>query len=51
LPMILMSGYSREELEQTIPDQMLMYFLNKEEMSPLLLELSIRHAVNASSSM
>jgi len=49
LPMILMSGYSREELEQTIPDKMLMYFLNKEEMSSLLLELSIRHAINASS--
>lgn len=51
LPMVLMSGYSREELEQTIPDHLLMYFLNKAELSPLLLELSVRHAINASSAM
>ncbi len=51
LPIVLMSGYSREELEQTIPDHLLMYFLNKAELSPLLLELSVRHAINASSAM
>ena len=49
LPMILMSGYSRKELEQTIPDHMLTYFLDKNDLSPLLLELSVRHAINASS--
>lgn len=49
LPMILMSGYSRAELEAKIPDKILMYFLNKTDMSPLLLELSIRHAINSSS--
>lgn len=51
LPMILMSGYSRSELEDKIPDKILMYFLNKADLSPLLLELSIRHAINSSSSM
>ncbi len=50
LPLILMSGYSRSELEQEIPDKMLSYFLNKAELSPLLLELSVRHAINSSSS-
>jgi len=51
LPLILMSGYNRSELENEIPDKMLMYFLNKAELSPLLLELSIRHAVNSSSAL
>lgn len=49
LPVILMSGYSRAELESKIPDKLLMYFLNKADLSPLLLELSIRHAINSSS--
>ncbi|MFK7889401.1 MAG: chemotaxis protein CheB [Granulosicoccus sp.] len=49
LPMIVMSGYSRAELEDKIPDKALMYFLNKADMSPLLIELSIRHAINSSS--
>lgn len=49
LPLILMSGYSRAELEDKIPDRILMYFLNKTDLSPLLLELSIRHAINSSS--
>lgn len=49
LPVILMSGYSREELEDRIPDNLLMYFLNKADLSSLLLELSIRHAINSSS--
>ena len=49
LPLVLMSGYTRSELEKEIPDEMLMYFLNKAELSPLLLELSVRHAVNSSS--
>ncbi|MGQ7846538.1 CheR family methyltransferase [Granulosicoccus sp. 3-233] len=49
LPVILMSGYSRHELEDRIPDNLLMYFLNKSDMSALLLELSIRHAINSSS--
>ncbi|MBX2878819.1 MAG: PAS domain-containing protein [Granulosicoccus sp.] len=51
LPMILMSGFSRKELEDKIPDKILMYFINKADLSPLLLELSIRHAINSSSSM
>lgn len=49
LPLILMSGYNKDELEKEIPANLLMYFLNKAELSPLLLELSIRHAVNSSS--
>lgn len=49
LPMIIMSGYDRDELKDQIPDNLLMYFLNKADMSPLLLELSIRHAINSSS--
>ena len=49
LPIILMSGYSRAELEDKIPDNLLMYFLNKSDLSALLLELSIRHAINSSS--
>ncbi len=51
LPLILMSGYSRSELETEVPDAMLMYFLNKADLSPLLLELSLRHAINSSSSI
>ena len=47
LPVILMSGCSRNELEAHVPDKLLMYFLNKGQLSPLLLELSIRHAVNS----
>ncbi|MFK8083929.1 MAG: CheR family methyltransferase [Granulosicoccus sp.] len=50
LPLIVMSGYSRAELEEQISAQLLMYFLNKAELSPLLLELSVRHAINSSSS-
>jgi len=49
LPLILMSGYSRSELQEVIPDKLLMYFLNKGDLSPLLLELSVRHAINSSS--
>ncbi len=49
LPIILMSGYSRADLEDQIPDKLLMYFLQKEDISALLLELSIRHAINSSS--
>ena len=49
LPMILMSGFSREELKKHIPDMLLTYFLDKAELSPLLLELSLRHAINTSS--
>lgn len=48
LPVILMSGYSRSELEERVPDNLLMYFLNKGDISALLLELSIRHAINSS---
>lgn len=51
LPLIVMSGYSRSELAEQIPDRLLMYFLNKSDLSPLLLELSIRHAINSSSSI
>ncbi len=51
LPMILMSGYSRRELSDEIPDKLLTYFLNKADLSPLLLELSIRHAINSSSAL
>ncbi|MDC0435196.1 response regulator, partial [bacterium] len=51
LPLVLMSGYTRSELEKEIPDDLLMYLLNKAELSPLLLELSVRHAVNSSSIM
>jgi len=49
LPLILMSGYSREELKEELPTSTLMYYLNKSELSPLLLELSIRHAINSQS--
>lgn len=51
LPMILMSGFSRAQLESLIPDNILMYFLNKADLSALLLELSIRHAINSSSEL
>ncbi len=51
LPVILMSGYSRHELEDRIPDNLLMYFLNKSDLSALLLELSIRHAINSSKAL
>ncbi|MFK7861838.1 MAG: chemotaxis protein CheB [Granulosicoccus sp.] len=51
LPLIVMSGYSRTELEAQIPDRLLMYFLNKADLSPLLLELSVRHAINSSSAL
>jgi len=49
LPIILISGASRADLEERIPDELLMYFLNKSDLSALLLELSIRHAINSSS--
>lgn len=49
LPLIVMSGFSSGELAEKIPEKMLMYALNKSALSPLLLELSLRHAVNASS--
>jgi len=51
LPLIVMSGYSRSELAEQIPDRLLMYFLNKADLSPLLLELSVRHAINSTSAM
>lgn len=51
LPLVLMSGYNRQELSEQLPDHLLSYLLNKTDLSPLLLELSIRHAVNSSSAL
>ena len=49
LPVVLMSGHSRHELSERISGRLLTYYLNKADLSPLLLELSIRHAINSSS--
>jgi len=49
LPLILMSGFSKRELAEKFPESLLAYYLNKADLSPLLLELSIRHAMNSSS--
>ncbi|MFK7995188.1 MAG: chemotaxis protein CheB [Granulosicoccus sp.] len=49
LPIVVMSGFDRSELEDHVPAGLLTYYLNKAELSPLLLELSVRHAVNSSS--
>ncbi len=51
LPIIIMSGFKQEELQGQIPDNLLAYFLSKSDMSPLMLELSIRHAINSSSKL
>ena len=48
LPLILLSGFPREELQDSVPASLLDYYLNKDDLSPLLLELSIRHAIRAS---
>ncbi|MFK7854681.1 MAG: chemotaxis protein CheB [Granulosicoccus sp.] len=51
LPLILMSGFSKRELAEIMPESLLSYYLNKAELSPLLLELSIRHAMNSTSTL
>ena len=45
VPVIMVSGYTREELREELPSSSLTHFINKEEISPLLLELTIRNAV------
>lgn len=51
LPVMIMSGSSQDELQGRVPDNLLTYFLNKSEMTPLMLELSIRHAIDSSSTL
>lgn len=50
LPIVLMSTYTREELTDRVPDSLLDYYINKREISPLLLELSLRHAISSATS-
>ena len=45
VPVIMVSGYTREELREELPSSSLTHFINKEEISPLLLELTLRNAV------
>ena len=45
VPVIMVSGYTREELYEELPSSSLTHFINKEEISPLLLELTLRNAV------
>ena len=45
VPVIMVSGYTREELREDLPSSSLTHFINKEEISPLLLELTLRNAV------
>jgi len=45
VPVIMVSGYTREELHEELPSSSLTHFINKEEISPLLLELTLRNAV------
>jgi len=45
VPVIMVSGYTREELREELPSSSLTHFINKEEVSPLLLELTLRNAV------
>jgi len=45
VPVIMVSGYTREQLREELPSSSLTHFINKEEISPLLLELTLRNAV------
>ena len=48
VPIIVMSGFSREELEGELPSEDVALFIHKGEMSPLVLELSLKHALGSS---
>lgn len=51
LPLLLVSGESRNQLANKLTVKQLAYLLHKEHLSPLLLELSIRHAMNSSGAL
>ena len=48
VPVILVSGYSREQIQEHLPMSDLSLFIQKGELSPLVLELSIKHALGSS---
>ena len=51
VPIIVMSGLSRDDLEGQLPAQDVVMFIPKGEMSPLVLELSIKHALGSSAAL
>ena len=48
VPIILVSGYTREQIQQQLPMSDMSLFIQKGELSPLVLELSIKHALGSS---
>jgi len=51
VPIILVSGYTREEIQSNFPLSDITLFIHKGELSPLVLELSIKHALGSSIGM
>jgi len=47
LPFVMLSGFSREQLSDELNGTNIDHFINKEEMSPSLLEVSIKHAIGS----
>jgi len=51
VPVILVSGFNREEIENSLALDDMALFIHKGELSPLVLELSIKHALGSSFGM
>jgi len=47
VPVIVMSGLTRDQLEGELPSEDVALFINKAELSPLVLELSIKNALGS----
>ena len=45
MPVVMLSGFDREQLEKELSGMVIDHFVNKENMSPLLLEIAIKHAM------
>jgi len=47
LPFVLLSGFTREQLSDEFAKVSFDHYINKDEMTPSLLEVSIKHTIGS----